>query len=94
MSDQNSQQEEDLYDDLNDTKPAAKGPDDPSKKRKKSSLSLTDQVDHLEKKVEQLEKENETLKRNMGTLYRTAKSEMERKDAEIERLMKQIESIK
>jgi predicted RNase H-like nuclease (RuvC/YqgF family) len=88
MADNPQQQEEDLYDDLKEAKPAPK-----SAKRKFEIATPGNNTDQLEKKVQQLEQENEILRRNLGTLYRTAKSEIERKDAEIERLMKQVESM-
>ena len=72
--------DDDLYDDLNDAKPAAKKMASSQPAR---ALSLTDEVQMLRKRVQELEQENANLKRNMGTLYRTAVAELKRKDAQI-----------
>lgn len=85
--------EDDLYDDMKDTKLAAKLP---SKQRRTSKsehpLSLTEQVQALQQRVNELEKENSTLQRNMGTLYRTAVAELKRKDALISSLQEQLDA--
>ncbi|GAX09780.1 hypothetical protein FisN_11Lh247 [Fistulifera solaris] len=84
-------QDDDLYDDVMDVKPAAKtdrqAPSDPQAGI--LPLSLTDQVQMLQRRVSELERENEQLQRNMGTLYRTAKAELQRKDDLIQQLMKE-----
>lgn len=83
--------EEDLlYGDLDDDKPAAASGKQQTVPYTTGDAppgsSLVDQVQALQEQVKQLQLENETLKRNMGTLYRTAVAEIKRKDAEIERL--------
>jgi hypothetical protein len=84
--------DDDLYDDLVDTKVAATA--SVSKKSAPSNTlqpkSFSDELDALQQRVALIEKENETLRRNMGTLYRTAKSELGRKDAEIDRLREKL----
>lgn len=50
-------------------------------------LSLTEQVQMLQKRVMDLEQENDNLQRNIGILYRTAKAELQRKDDQIDQLM-------
>jgi predicted nucleic acid-binding Zn-ribbon protein len=84
--------DDDLYDDLVDTKATATA--SALKKSAPSNTlqpkSFSDELDALQKRVALIEKENETLRRNMGTLYRTAKSELGRKDAEIDRLREQL----
>ena len=54
-------------------------------------LSLTDQVQSLQKRVDALEQENANLQRNMGTLFRTATAELKRKDAHIRRLQEELD---
>ena len=82
----------DLYGDLEDRKPTARGNGVVKNKesRYEGALSLTDQVDFLRKQVEELTSENKTLKRNMGILYRTAKEEIKRKDTQIEELLQEL----
>jgi hypothetical protein len=84
--------DDDLYDDLAETKAAAT-PSVLKKSAPSNTLrpkSFSDELDALQQRAALLEKENETLRRNMGTLYRTAKSELGRKDAEIDRLREQL----
>lgn len=71
-------EEEDLYGDLQDTKCAPKD-------------KHAHQVEELKRKVEKLQAENQVLKRNIGTLFRTARAEIRRKDSEIESLMEQLD---
>lgn len=80
--------EEDLYDDLDQVKPASGSR--PTKNA--TSLSLENLVKELEVKLEALSQENNSLKRNIGTLFRTARAEIRRKDAEIETLHKKLET--
>jgi predicted RNase H-like nuclease (RuvC/YqgF family) len=80
--------EDDLYNDLPDIKPAALK----TKTNNGSSLSLENQVKALEAEMAVLKEENENLKRNIGTLFRTARAEIRRKDAEIEALNQKLES--
>jgi hypothetical protein len=97
--------DDDLYDDLDDSKlPASFS--SPKKQQylvssdeRKSSVStasnhnrpksLAEQVNYLQEQVNRLCAENTTLQRNMGTLYRTAVLEIARKDAEIARLQQE-----
>lgn len=83
--------DDDLYDDLANTKVAISSV---SKKSAPSNgirpKSLSEEVDALQQRVDLLEKDNETLRRSMGTLYRTAKAELGRKDAEIDRMREQL----
>mmetsp|Transcript_11709 Transcript_11709/g.15400 ORF Transcript_11709/g.15400 Transcript_11709/m.15400 type:complete len:128 (-) Transcript_11709:375-758(-) len=82
-----------LYDDLDDVKPAQTSVGEiagsSSNKIKKTinnnntTRSLVEEVDYLQDRLGLLEKENEILKRNMGTLYRTAMAEIQRKDEQI-----------
>jgi predicted RNase H-like nuclease (RuvC/YqgF family) len=84
-----SQNGDDLYDDVMDVKPAANTDRHahPDWHAHSGPLSLTDQVQMLQKRVTELERENEQLQRNMGTLYRTAKAELQRKDDQIHQLL-------
>ncbi|GAX14706.1 hypothetical protein FisN_11Hh247 [Fistulifera solaris] len=88
---QNNGDDDDLYDDVMDVKPAAKTTQSSDRQADHSSgpLSLTEQVQMLQERVKELERENEQLQRNMGTLYRTAKAELQRKDDQIQQLMKE-----
>jgi hypothetical protein len=86
-------EDDDLYDDVEDKKLAPKPPSD-SKAPPASSerpLSLTAEVQVLKHRVQKVDQENTNLKRNMGTLYRTAAAELKRKDAQIATLQTQLE---
>lgn len=91
-NDDDNSEEDDLYGDVMGVKPAAKTalPSTFSSRQPADNappLSLTDQVQMLQKRVSELEQENENLQRNIGTLYRTAKAELERKEDQIQQLM-------
>lgn len=76
---QDDHDDEDLYGDMGDIKPA------PTSQRHHPG-SLTDRVEELEQLTKRLRRENATLKRNIGTLYRTAAAELHRKEQQIREL--------
>merc|ERR1719491_69380 len=86
-----TEENDDLYGDLNITKDEASGNSSASKKNSVKEIPAIHSILHLDKEVMEklkaeltmVKKENETLRRNIGTLYRTAKMELERKDTRI-----------
>jgi non-canonical (house-cleaning) NTP pyrophosphatase len=85
--------DDDLYEDLIDTKVAAVATGDKksaSSSSSKGPQSFAEQVETSQQHAQALERENLTLKRNIGTLFRTAKRELERKDTEIQRLQQEL----
>jgi predicted RNase H-like nuclease (RuvC/YqgF family) len=101
MTDEND--DNDLYEDLADTKVASKvakvGGGRPARASASTSIleaaarppSFSEHLDNLQRRVDALEGENQQLKRNMGTLFRTAKKEIKRKDDQIARLMQELD---
>lgn len=100
MSEAAAADEDDLYADMEDTKPAAKGTTTRRTNSSSNSSStaiatrnpkpLTEHVQELQQQVDNLKHENKILQRNMGTLYRTAMAELKRKDAQILELQEQL----
>lgn len=96
MSTKDDDDNDDLYDDMDNVKLASAAAPSESLFKKKSSKvapkSLTEENAELQSTVEQLQRENETLKRNMGTLYRTAIQELARKDRQIQALQTELDA--